>query len=117
MRIPYRDSRTIQAEFDVWLSRELIFNRPPGYNIKKYPKFYKAKKIKYTGSVLKYLDRMENKGLGDRGRAVAIFLDGMIRYVWRSDVLSRKEYDEIQRNGMGVLRSKLRRDVDKKSVE
>lgn len=114
MRIPDRDSRTIKAEFDVWLSRELIFNQPPRYNIKKYPKFYKAKKIKYTSNILKYLDRMESKNFNGRYRAVAIYLDGMVRYVWRNDLLSRKEYDEIQKEGIGILHSKFRRDVDKK---
>lgn len=119
MRIPDRDHRTIKAEFDVWLAREMLFNHPPRQDVRKYPKFYKAKKVKYTKQILRYLDRMEAKEFEDhRCRAVAIYLDGMVRYVWRSDLLSQKEYDDVQkkqRHGLGILRQKLGRNVGKKS--
>lgn len=119
--IPERDRRTIDSEFDVWLSRDMLFNTPPGLNIRKYSKYTKAKKIKYTRMILRYLDRMEEVGFrGRKCRAVAIRLGKIIRYVWRSDLLSRREYEEIQKEqrlGLEVLRKKQRGSVDNGGVD
>lgn len=110
MRPQARDSRIVKAEFDVWLAREMSFNNPPGFNIRRYRKYARGKKVKYTPSMLSYLDRMEQSDhTGKACRAVAIELGGKIRYVWRSDLLTRKEYDKVQekqRSGLGMLRKK-----------
>lgn len=123
MGLPEHNPKTIKAVFDVWLSREMVFNNPTGRNLKKYPKYYKSGKIKYTKRILSYLYNMEDAEYDDhpdQGRAVAIKIDGLIRYVWRSDVLIKKEYDEIQkkqRAGFGVLCKKLGRNVGKVSAD
>ncbi|MBN2258105.1 MAG: hypothetical protein JW704_09800 [Anaerolineaceae bacterium] len=93
------------------------FNNPPRQNIRTYGRFTPAKKVKYTKGILRYLDEMEEKVIEwneNMGRAVAIQLDGMVRYVWRGDLLSKKEYDEVQkktRAGIGMLRQKRGGDV------
>jgi len=113
-----RNEKLVKAEFDVWLSRDMSFNNPPGRHIHTYHKYVKAKKVKYTKKIQKCLDRMESKRGTGRGRAVAIKLGGNIRYVWRSDLLSKKEYNEIQeeqRSKLGVFCKKLRGDVGKDS--
>lgn len=112
-----RDDRVVKAEFDVWLARDMFFNNPPGLNIRKYSIYTIAKKVKYTRAILRYLDRMEGKSRSRGGdHAVAIKLGGKIRYVWRKDLLSKKEYDAIKKKQgakLGVLRKKLRGDVGK----
>jgi hypothetical protein len=114
-----RDPRVIKASFDVWLNRDMLFNNPPGMNIKIYRKYTKAKKIRYTRKIQFYLDKMEDayfKHEHLRKVAVAIKLDDIVRYVWREDVLSEKEYDEInekQRKSLGILCKNTRRDVGK----
>lgn len=102
-----RDSRLVKASFDVWLSRSMIFNNPPGMNLKTYKKYTKTKKVKYTRKIEMYLDKMENnwfKCEHENRTAVAIKLDGIIRYVWREDLLSEKEYDEIRKKHQDGLR-------------
>jgi hypothetical protein len=115
---PPRDQRVIDSQFDIWLARDLLFNNPPGVNFRRYPKYSKAKKVKYTRVILRYLDKMEKTGevldMGDRGRAVAIELGGMLRYVWRVDLLTEAEYDEAKKRQapkLASLRKKLRRNV------
>lgn len=114
-----RDPRLVKASFDVWLSRSMIFNNPPGNNIKVYRQYTKAEKVKYTNKIQIYLDRMENnwfKCEHNRRTAVAIKLDSIVRYVWREDVLSKKEYDEIkekQQTNLRILFKKSRGNVGK----
>lgn len=118
--IPPRDPRVVDAVFDVWTNRQMIFNNPSkrgGQNLKTYQPLTKAKKVKYTGVILKYLDSMEKKSdMGfERGRAVAIELDGIVRYVWRDDLYTKAELDESQRSkkaGLRALCSKSKGDVD-----
>lgn len=117
MKAKHRDPRVIKAVFDVWLSRDMLFNNPPGRNLKIYRKHTKAQKIKYTSKICRYLDRMEEKEFSVHGAdrtGVAIKLDGKTRYVWREDVLSEKEFSEVkerQKSGIRALRKKSRRNV------
>ena len=114
-----RDSKIIKAQFPVWIARDMVFNNPPGRNEKKYIKYTEAMKVKYNKEILLYLDMKEEKSLGkkcDTDRAVAIKLDRRVRYVWRSDILTKSEYDEIkekQKTGLGNLRQKCRRAMGK----
>jgi hypothetical protein len=125
MKYPPRDPRLVEAVFYVWLSKEMIFNNP-GKGVKRYPKNTKAEKVKYNKKILRYLDRMEEKvdsviradgvSIEDLGRAVAIKMDGLVRYVWRSDLMTEREFDEkrtAQKKKLGMLRKKPRRTVDK----
>lgn len=94
---PKRDKRLCDAVFDVWLSRDMTFNSQDGFII--FAKHTKAKKIKYDYAIELYLDNMENKSVlydASFGRAVAIELGGMVRYVWRSDVLTEEEMSRNQ---------------------
>jgi len=103
-----RDPRVIKSSFDVWLARDMDFNNLPGRNIKTYRRFTKATKIKYTNKICSYLDKMEYKQsrmAGENKVAVAIKLDGTIRYVWRCDVLTEKEYNEIQNSQKDNIRN------------
>lgn len=109
-----------RATFPVWLSRDMAFNDPQEKVVKKYHKFTKAEKVKYTKKIEQYLSEMEDKpklfGDTDSGRAVAIKLDGRVRYVWRADVLTEAEYNEVKKRhrvGVDMLRQKLNRPVDK----
>jgi len=123
---PERDPRTIKSEFDVWLRHSMIYNNPPpegksGQNLKTYPALTKAKKVKYKKTILHYLDEMESKDdvLSIRkheGRAVAVELDGIVRYMWRDDIYTKRELDESQaskRAGLRALRGKPQRNVGK----
>jgi len=104
---PRRDPRTVNASFDVWLARDLLFNDPVKREIRRYERFTMARKVRYSGKILRYLDRMEdtigaiNEG---KGRAVAIKLGGMVRYLWRVDVLTAEEYDEVKKGQGAKLR-------------
>lgn len=89
---PRRDKCLCDAVFDVWLSKDMTFNSQNGFIV--FAKHTKAKKIKYDYAIESYLDNMENKSVlydASFGRAVAIELGGMVRYVWRSDVLTEEE--------------------------
>ena len=123
---PERDPRTIKAVFNVWLSRDMLFNNPhpgkPGSNTKKYKKYTKAEKVKYSNEIIRRLNDWEEKYFEESGgdRCVAIRLDGIVRYMWRRDVLTEAEYGRIQEKqkaGISVIRSKLKRDVGKSGIE
>lgn len=116
-----RDPRIVKAVFDVWLSRSIIFNNPPGNNIKVYAQYTRAEKVKYTNKIQIYLDRMEDewfKHKHEKRISVAIKLDNIIRYVWREDILSKKEYDEVkerQQTNLRMLFKKSKRNVGESS--
>ena len=125
---PPIDPRTIKSEFDVWTSKEMIFNNPSpkgsgGQNLKTYPRFTKAKKVKYDKVRMRYLNDMEKRGnLAGVvcGRAVAIEMDGIVRYVWREDVYTEDEFKEAQKThkaGLRMLRSKPKGNVDQKPTD
>jgi hypothetical protein len=101
------DERIVSAEFEVRLARDMLFNNPPGQNFKTYSIYTKADKVKYNGKIQQYLydmERKENHYTSSMGRAVAIKLDGLTRFVWRSDLLSKDEYDAVKREHNEKLR-------------
>jgi len=115
-----RDSRIVAAEFDVYLSRDLRFNDPEKREIGTYSEHTRARKVRYTSEMLRKLDRMEDRRMftdpqDPSVRAVAIHLDGRLRYVWRTDLLTEKEFDGVQREqketALRVLRKKSRGSV------
>ena len=117
MKYPPRDQKVIDAVFDVWLSRDMQFNNSGG--IKRYPRNTKAQKVKYTKKILRYLDNMEANAesssncitVEESGRAVSIKLDGKVRYVWRADVLTEREWHEkraSQKEKLEMLRKESR---------
>lgn len=106
------DERVIRAEFPVWLARDLLFNNPPGQNHKRYEMHTMAKKVKYTNKMLDYLYKMEaSSHFYDPkfGRAVAIELDGMIRFVWRADLLTEEAYENVKKQRIGKLKDLVKK--------
>jgi hypothetical protein len=102
------DERLITAEFEVRLARDMLFNNPPGQHYKKYSIYTKASKVKYNGKIQQYLydmEQNENHYASKIGRAVAIKLDGLTRFVWRSDLLSEDEYNAINRERTAGIRN------------
>lgn len=94
----------------LWTSRDMTYNNPIAtkkrskgfYVIKKHTECCKAT---YTSEVKARLRKMENevnRRAGDR--PVAVLLDGLVRYMWRSDVLTEEEYAEVRK----VARDKLK---------
>jgi hypothetical protein len=81
------------------------------------PRFTKCVKPAYTRKIRKYLDNMEERGISrpvSNPKAVAVKLLGLLRYVWRTDVLTKEEYDAIrkkERSALGVLRQEPKRPV------
>jgi len=121
-RFSDRDDRTIKTVFDVWLARDMLFHNPErGFRV--YEKYTKCEKVKYDTKILRYLDEMERRVVDwndGMGRAVAIRMDKKIRYMWRGDLLTEKEYEEIQqrkREGLRMLREKSKRDVGSQSSD
>ncbi len=115
-----RDEAVIKADFILYLSREMLFNNPPGHNINRYRKHHKCQKVRYSSKVLSILNRMEDlegskyQCSGGKDRAVAIKLGEIVRYVWRSDVLTEAEYDQRvkqDRRKLSSLRKKHQRNV------
>lgn len=92
-----RPQAVIKARIKVRLARDMDFNNPPGRNIKRYVKYTQAEKVPYNSAIMAYLNSMEDSLFSEYKesgvRAVAIFLDGMIRYVWRSDLLTEEEFE------------------------
>lgn len=95
-----RFSSVIKAKLVLFLSRDMLFNNPPRYNAKMYRMGTRCEKVSYTDEHLRYLNDMEDKGEqrftadGKPIRAVAIKLDKKIRYVWRDEVMTEREYHE-----------------------
>lgn len=94
----------------LWTSRDMKFHDPEKgfFKIKKYTRCYVAK---YNNRIKNYLERMKRKDTyhDSHENPVAVFLDEKIRYVWRSDLLTEKEFEDIkreQRRKLGVLRKK-----------
>jgi hypothetical protein len=43
------------------------------------------------------------------GRAVAIELDGMIRFVWRADLLTEEAYENVKKQRIGKLENLVKK--------
>lgn len=117
-----RPDSVIKARFEVWLASDMDFNEPPGHNIVTFKKFTKAEKIPYTADHMIVMNRMEDMPMSMYQRygtrSVTIKMAGFPRYVWRTDVLTKKEYEVAkakQKEAFGRLRGKSNGDVDQGS--
>lgn len=90
-----------KAEIDLWTSKDLWF--VDNGCLKKILPYTECQKIKYNSKIKQYLEVMEEKNTSS-GTAVAVKLDGKVRYVWRSDLLNRKQFDEIRKKQRSRLR-------------
>lgn len=110
-------SKTDRAKIELWTSRKLVFMVDGKYEaIKAHTHCYKPP---YTKGDKAYIENMEQKSAyrPPGVKAVCVVLRGQRRYVWRTDVLTEKEYDESrQRNreaARAVFGKKRRGFVDK----
>jgi len=107
-----------KAKFPLWTAVPLTFRDPVKRDFKTYPKYTKCEKVVYTSMIEGYLDSFEDRHADAcrGGRAVAIKLDGRVRYLWRYEVLTEAEYNEVQkkqRSKLDLLRKKRVRVVGK----
>ena len=107
-----------KARIDLWTSMDLIFANSVNHQLKTFPRFTSCVKPSYTKRVKGYLEWMEDRGLyrpPSNPKAVCIKLGGQLRYVWRTDVLTEKEYEDAKRKDrestVGVFGSKSKRSV------
>lgn len=114
-----RPDSIIKSKLQLYLANDMLFNNPPGYNAKSYRAGTKCEKVIYNSYILRYLNNMEDhpnsKYVSGKTRAVAVSLDGMVRYMWRDDVLTEAEYAkkvELDRRRISLLRQKQRGNVD-----
>lgn len=107
-----------KIKVDLWLARDLSFRIDK--EIVVVPRFTKCYKPKYTNKIKKYLQWMEGHPIFRRksdARAICIHLEGMLRYVWRDDVLTKKEYQielEVENERKREFRNKAARVLGKK---
>lgn len=102
-----------REEIELWTAHELLFIEKK--KLKKFLPYTSCMKIKYDNRIKRYLENMEQKH-PEKGTGVAIKLDGKVRYVWRSDLLTEKEFDEIRKKNhsrFGILSKKSKRSVGK----
>lgn len=75
----------------------MTFNISSQKGIDVIPRYTPCEKPVYTLEIKKYLERMEAynpyRPIGSP-RAVCVKLAGQLRYVWRTDVLTKAEYEE-----------------------
>jgi len=104
-----RTKKISEAVFPVWLAKKMLFNQPDKRRVIEYRMYTECLKVKYTPAILKYLDKME-KIAGDikaEDTAIAISLNGMVRYVWRSDVFVKSEFDKQVKNDQKKISKKI----------
>jgi len=108
-------SKVDKQKLDLWTAHEMSFMVDG--TIRIIPRFTPCTKPVYTRKIRDYLDKMEQESHTrpeGNPKGVAIKLKGMIRYVWRTDVLTKEEYDaarEKQRAAIGALGKKPGRPV------
>ena len=101
-----------KQKIDLWTAHDMTFVLSREKGIGTIPQFTPCVKPPYTKKIRGYLDKMEESGFGrsdGRPKAVAVKLEGMLRYVWRTDVLTREEYDVHRKKkltSLGALRQK-----------
>jgi hypothetical protein len=107
-----------KARIKLWTAHDMSFVISREKGIGTIPKFTPCEKISYDLKIKAYLDHMEAKSdwrPSSNPKAVCVKLMGVIRYVWRTDVLTEAEYDEVKRKerskAVGVLGSKSKRNV------
>jgi hypothetical protein len=86
-----------KLSIDLWTARDMLFMINKSKGVGFIPRFTECYKPVYNHSIKDYLNNMEAKGFnrpGSNPNAVCVKLEGMLRYVWRTDVLTKDEYDE-----------------------
>jgi len=90
-----------KARIKLWTSRELVFVISKEKGIGTIPRFTECEKVPYDRKIRAYLDSMESKQDYRRPpgnpKAVCVKLVGRLRYVWRTDVLTEAEYEEVKK--------------------
>ena len=115
-------SKTDLARIELWTAEDMTFVVSRETGIRVIPRFTKCVKPKYTHEIKRYLMNMERTTMfrpEGNPPAVCVQLAGMLRYVWRTDVLTESEYDavrETEKASLRVLRKKLPRAVGEGSV-
>lgn len=99
-----------KARIELWTSRDMLFSINKKRGISVIPKYTKCEKVPYTHKIKDYLQSMEEHSFSrptDKPKAVCVKLEGMIRFVWRTDVLTEKEHrvisDDLKRRLANVL--------------
>lgn len=116
-------TKTDKTRIELWTARDMQFVITPGVGpdgIGTIPKYTSCAKPVYTGRIKDHVEWVE-KGKGNFNRppgvkCVCVKLEGVLRYVWRTDVLTKEEYDVArakERDSLRALRSKPRGTVDK----
>lgn len=119
---PANLSKTDLAKLDLYTAKDMTFVIRKGEDARTIPRFTPCKKPKYTREIKDYLVNMEEKHPfrpKDAPFAVCVELEGMLRYVWRTDVLTQKEYDEARKAdkvSLGVFLQKRQRAVGEDKV-
>ena len=105
MRLPKLSDKVIFGEFDLLTSREMLFNNPAKKEVITYPRFTQCKKIPYKQEMLSRFNAYEKtQECTPENRCVIIELDGLVRYVSRSDVYIESEKDKAVKCDKGRLR-------------
>jgi len=110
-------TKTDKAKIELRTAHELTFRLDKRRGICTIPAYTKCYKPRYDRKIKAYLVRMEAVSSyrpPENPPAVCVFLEGMLRYVWRTDVLTEKEYDVIRkekRDALGVFCKKRKGSV------
>lgn len=113
-------SQVDKMRIDLWTAHDMTFVISRKKGIGTIPRFTPCVKIPYTNKIKRHLQQMEerNKALHVSGsKAVCVKLLGMLRYVWRTDVLTKEEYEKVKekerKSAVGVFGTKSKRSVGK----
>ena len=104
-----------RMEIELWTAEDMLFVIDKKRGIEKIPRHTPCVKPPYTKRIKRYIENMEEKRLHrpeGNPKGVCVKLEGTLRYVWRTQVLTKEEYDAVRskkRNSLGALRSKSRR--------
>jgi len=90
-----------KARIKLWTSREMAFMISKEKGVGNIPRFTECEKVPYDLKIRAYLDKMETQQDHRRPpgnpKAVCVKLMGQLRYVWRTDVLTEAEYEEVKK--------------------
>jgi hypothetical protein len=106
-----------RAAIDLWTARPMTFHEGRGV-FRVIPRFTPCRKPAYTQDMREDLDRFVMRTCAELAPGdfwALIKLEGKLRYVERSAVLTQKEYDDVrakERAALGALRSRAQRHVD-----
>jgi len=109
-----------KAKIDLWTAHDMDFMISKKRGVGTIPRFTSCVKPPYTSKIKEYLKWMEEKSMvrpDGNPKAVCVQLEGILRYLWRTDVLTREEYEKVkaaERSGaIGVFGSKSKRAMGK----